>query len=412
MEADMKTFALALSIAAGLALTIAPGRSFAQPKEVTFALIVPLSGAWARVGELSRKGAELAVEDINKGGGIKALGGAKVRLVVADAGDTPEKSKTAAQRLLSQEPDVVGGAGAYVSSFTLAVTEVTERAGVAWFTLSYADSITGRGFKYVYQTSPTATLQATAALPTILQMATSAGGPKPSKIGIVMDNTASPVSFTKSMREGGIKALGLDLVVDETFTAPLSDAGPIMQKVRAARPDFLLLLPTATPDIKLTLEKLSEIGLPRTRLPVVNNGGPMGSPDLLRIVGKDTLEGAMFIAANWGSKGMEAMIADYKKRTGDPWITQDSISHYGHMLILKEAVERAASVDREKVNAAIRSMDVRDGPARFFTGGRVKFDATGRREGAQIVIVQWQNGEPVTVYPPEAAVAQPIWPKK
>jgi len=118
----MKTFALALSIAAGLALTIAPGRSFAQPKEVTFALIVPLSGAWARVGELSRKGAELAVEDINKGGGIKALGGAKVRLVVADAGDTPEKSKTAAQRLLSQEPDVVGGAGAYVSSFTLAVT--------------------------------------------------------------------------------------------------------------------------------------------------------------------------------------------------------------------------------------------------------------------------------------------------
>jgi hypothetical protein len=125
---------------------------------------------------------------------------------------------------------------------------------------------------------------ATAALPTILQMATGAGGPKPTRIGIVMDNTASPVSFTKSMSEGGIKALGLDLVVDEAFTAPLSDAGPIMQKVRAARPDFLLLLPTATPDIN---GKLSEIGLPRTRLPVVNNGGPMGSPDLLRIVAAD-----------------------------------------------------------------------------------------------------------------------------
>jgi branched-chain amino acid transport system substrate-binding protein len=64
------------------------------------------------------------------------------------------------------------------------------------------------------------------------------------------------------------------------------------------------------------------------------------------------------------------------------------------------------------VNAAIRSMDVRDGPALFFTGGRVKFDETGKREGAQIMIVQWQNGEPVTIYPPEAAVAQPIWPKK
>jgi branched-chain amino acid transport system substrate-binding protein len=411
-EETMKNGAPLLITAAALAFAAAPLPSFAQQKDVTFALITPLSGAWARVGELSRKGAELAVEDINKSGGIKALGGAKVRLVVADAGDSPEKSKTAAQRLLSQEPDIVGGAGAYVSSFTLAVTEVTERAGVPWFTLSYADSITGRGFKYVYQTSPTGTQQATSALPTILQMATSSGGPKPTKVGIVMDNTASPVSFTKSMREGGIKALGLDLVVDETFTPPLSDAGPIMQKVRAARPDFLLLLPTATPDIKLTLEKLTEIGLPRTRLPVVNNGGPMGSPDLLRIVGKDTLEGAMFITANWGSKGMEDTIADYKKRTGDPWITQDSISNYGHMLILKEAVERAGTTDREKVNVAIRAMDATDGPARFFAGGRVKFDATGKREGAQVVIVQWQNGEPVTVYPPAAAVAQPIWPKK
>ena len=72
------------------------------------------------------------------------------------------------------------------------------------------------------------------------------------------------------------------------------------------RAALLLLLPTATPDIKLTLEKLCEIALQRTRLPVVNNGGPMGSPDLLRIVGKEMLEGAMVITANWGSKGMEA----------------------------------------------------------------------------------------------------------
>jgi branched-chain amino acid transport system substrate-binding protein len=206
--------------------------------------------------------------------------------------------------------------------------------------------------------------------------------------------------------------LVLTLGVDETFTPPLSDAGPMVQKVRTARPDFLLLLPTATPDIKLTLEKLTEIGLRRSRLPVINNGGPTGSPDLLRIVGKDTLEGAMFITANWGSKGMEDVISDYKKRTGDPWITQDSFSNYGHMLILKEAVERAGSTDREKVNAAIRSMDLTDGPARFFAGGRVKFDETGKREGARIVIVPWRNGEPVTVYPPEAALAKPISPKK
>jgi branched-chain amino acid transport system substrate-binding protein len=412
MEQPMRRREVLLGIASTAGVLAAPVRSPAQQKQVTFALTLPLSGPWARNGELCRKGAELAIEDINKSGGIKALDGATVKLVVADAGNSPETAKTAAQQLLSQDPDIVGGAGAYVSSLTLAVTEVTERAGVPWFTLSYADSITGREFKYVYQTSPTGSQQAASALPTIMDLAVAAGAPKPKSVGIVMDNTASPVSFTKTMREGGFKALGLELVVDETFTPPLSDADPLMLQVRAADPDFLLLLPTATSDIKLTLEKLKEFGLPPTRLPSINNGGPMGSPDLLRSVGKDTLEGAMFITANWGSKGMEDVIANYKKRTGDPWITQDSLSEYGHMLLLKEAVERAGTIDRNQVNTAIRAMDLTSGPARFFTGGRVKFDETGRRVGARIVMVQWQEGAPVTVYPPEAALAKPIWPKK
>ena len=84
-----------------------------------------------------------------------------------------------------------------------------------------------------------------------------------------MDNTASPVSFAKPMREGGFEKLGLKLVVDETFTPPLADATSLVQKVRTPRPDVLLLLPTSVPDDKLVLEKLNEMGLGRGRLPVV-----------------------------------------------------------------------------------------------------------------------------------------------
>ncbi len=61
---------------------------------VTFAMISPLSGPWAREGELQRGGAEMAIDDINAAGGIKALGGAKVRLVQYDAGDWPRKPRT------------------------------------------------------------------------------------------------------------------------------------------------------------------------------------------------------------------------------------------------------------------------------------------------------------------------------
>lgn len=400
-----------LTGAAGLA-TILPGLQARAdaPAEVVFGLITPLTGAWAKSGDLSRKGAEMAVDDINKAGGIKALGGAKVRLVVGDCGDSPEKAKNAAQRMLAQEPNLVGGAGAYVSSFTLAVTEVTERAGVPWFTLSYADAITNRGFHYVYQTSPTAEVQAAEALPTLMALARATTGKEPTRLGIVMDNTASPVNFTRGLRAGGAEKLGMQIVVDETFTPPLSDAGPVMQRVRSAKPDMLLLLPTSVPDIKLTLEKMNEIGLGKGRLPAINNGGPMGSPDLLRVVGKDMLEGVMFITATWGVKGMEPLIAEFKARTGEPWITQDSLSNYAHMHILKQAVEAAGSVDREKVNAAIRAMDDSGGASQYFPGGKIQFDDRGRRVGASLVIAQWQNGVPVTVFPTDRAVAKPIWP--
>ena len=110
-------------------------------------MLVPLSGPWARQGILEKMGAEMAVDDVNNAGGIKALGGAKLKLLEFDTQDTAEKAKDAAQRMLAQNPDVVGGFGCWLSTFTLAVTEVTERAHLPWLTLSYSDLITARGYQ-------------------------------------------------------------------------------------------------------------------------------------------------------------------------------------------------------------------------------------------------------------------------
>jgi branched-chain amino acid transport system substrate-binding protein len=399
-----------------LPLALGIGLGFAAPaaaqQEVKIGLIAPMSGPWARQGDLMLKGANLAIEEINRTGGIKALGGAKLKLLVFDAGDSVEKAKNAAQRMVAQEPDLVGATGAWLSSFTLGVTEVTERAELPVLTLSYSDQITDRGFKYVFQTSPTGGAQAQAALPALVKLAESTTGAKPQSIGIVMDNTAAPVSFVKPMREGGIQKLGLKLVVDETFTPPLSDATPLIQKVRSSRPDILLLLPTAISDDKMCLEKLHEFGLGRGRIPVISNGAHMGAPDMLKNMSKDLLEGVMTIVANWSIKGQEQIIAEFKQKTGEPWMTQDSLATAGDIWIFKEALEKAGAADRRKVAAAIRAMDTTAGPAKYFPGGRVKFDEKGRRVDADVVIVQWQNGIPQTIYPQASATAQPIWPKK
>ncbi len=406
--------ALALTLSAVAVVALLPTPAHAQPAEVKLAVVVPLSGPWARNGELHLKGAQLAADQINAAGGIKALGGAKIKLVVGDAGDSTEKAKNAMQRIVSANPDLTGGTGAFVSSFTLAVTEITERAEVPWLTLSYSDQITSRGYKYVFQTSPTAGKQSGDALPVLMEVAKAAGVAAPKTVGIIMDNTASPASFTKPMREGGFDKLGLKLVVDEAFTPPLSDASSLVQKVRNARPDFLLVLTTNVPDTKLVLEKLNELGLGKGRIPVLTNGGHMGAPELLNVVGKDLLEGVMVAIANWGGRGQDSLISAFRAKTGEPWMTQDSISTYGDIQLFKDAMEQAKSADPKKVAAALRAMNSTEGAARFFPGvaGKgLQFDAAGRRSDASLVVLQWQGGEPRPVFPPTLATATAAWPK-
>jgi branched-chain amino acid transport system substrate-binding protein len=398
--------------AATLATTMMPWKKLrAQPKPVKVALIAPLSGPWARQGTLVKWGAETAVNEINSTGGIKAMGGAKIELVQIDAGDSAEKAKNAAQRLVAQEPDVVGGMGSWLSTFTLAVTEVTERAQIPWLTLSYADSITGRGFKYVYQSSMPAGLQPEASLPTIIALAKAATGKAPATAGIIGDNTASPVAFLKPMREGGLEKLGIKLLMNETFTPPLSDATPLMQKVRSTRPDFLVYVTTTISDVKLGLEKLNEFRLGKGAVPIIANGAHMGAPEVLKNVSADLIEGLMFIVANWGMKGHEEIEALFKKQSGEPWITQDGLAGYGHAWILKEGLEAAGVADKVKVNEAIKKLDLKTGRAADTFPGGVKFDENGRRVGAPVCIVQWQDGKPMTVFPTDRATAKARWPK-
>jgi branched-chain amino acid transport system substrate-binding protein len=396
----------------GAATALAPRRARAQaPKEIKIALVVPLSGPWARQGILEQMGAELAIEDVNKAGGVKALGGAKLKLVLYDTGDTAEKAKNAAQRLVAQEPDVVGGIGCWLSSFTLAVTEVTERAELPWLTLSYSDLITGRGFKHVFQSSPTADAQATALLPRVVDLATKAGSGRPTKVAFVGDNSAASVSFMKPIRDHVAKDLGLTIVADETYTPPLADATTLVQKIRSGRPDFIVCQSTNVGDDKLLLDKFAERGITASTVPLVGGGGHWTVPELMKIAGKEHLEGMIVGLANWPGKALGDLEKRFTAKTGEPWFGHDSIFPYAHVMIFKEALERTGSADRKKLNETMHKIDLKDGPAKLFPDGRVKYDEVGRRVGAELCIVQWQKGRPVAVHPESIAVSKAIWPK-
>jgi branched-chain amino acid transport system substrate-binding protein len=367
--------------------------------DVKIALVVPLSGRWARQGQLKKMGADMAIEEINSQGGIKALGGAKLVLREADAGDSVEKAVSAAQRVLSREK-ISAGIGAWLSSFTLGLTEVAERLQVPWLTLSYADNITERGFKYTFQSSPVSSLQAQQALDLVTDIARKNNRPL-KKAALVGDNTAATVFFFKPLREKLLAAKGIELVADEIWTPPLADATSIVQKLRATQPDIVFYGATNFSDSIQVLQKVKEFNLKTT---IQGVGAWLVTPEYVKAIGKENLDGIQTVVAAHPLKGQEELVRKFVQRTGEPFITQEPLCTYAHVWLIKEAAERAKSADPKAIREALAKIDLTAGPAATtLYPGRIRFDERGRRIGATPIIVQWQNGEPYTVVPTAVA---------
>jgi branched-chain amino acid transport system substrate-binding protein len=403
-----------VAVAGGIAVYYATLPTGPVVKEVKIGLVVPLTGPWALQGMYKKQGAELAIEEINAAGGIKSLGGAKLVLVVTDAGTTAESAASAAERLITTE-GIVAGIGAWLSSFTLAVTEVAERYKVPWFTLSYADSITKeRGFKYVFQTSAYSSDMAVLALDMLLDLA-KAQGVTIKRIALVGDNTAAIVLFMKPLREL-IPAKGLEIVTDQVFTPPLADATPIALAVKAAKPDAIFYGATSFPDSTLILRKFKELGI---TLPIIGVGAWLTTPEYVAGVGADLMEGIMSVTGSHLTKGWERLEEKYVAKYGKPFMIQDVVSTYAHVWIIKEALEKAGTIDRTVLRDTISKIHITSGPATILPGGSkygIQFNAEGHRivgdRPAYPVIVQWQGGKSWTVWPLEDATRPVKWPGK
>lgn len=382
-------------------------RSAQAADDVKIALVAPLSGRWARQGQLKKMGAEMAIEEINSQGGIKALGGAKIVLREADAGDSVEKAVSAAQRVLTREK-ISAGIGSWLSSFTLGVTEVAERLQVPWLTLSYADSITERGFKYTFQSSPVSSAQAAQALDLVVELA-KRNNRQIRKAAVVGDNTAATVFFFKPLREKLLAAKGIELVVDEVWTPPLADATSIVQKLRATQPDLVFYGATNFPDSIQVLQKVKEFGV---KTPIQGVGAWLVTPEYVKTVGKELLDNIQTVVAAHPVKGQEELVKKFVQRTGEPFMTQDPLCTYAHVWLIKEAIEQAKSADPKAIRDALSKIDLTTGPAATsLAPGRIRFDERGRRIGAVPLIVQWQNGEPFTVVPANLATRPVVWHK-
>jgi branched-chain amino acid transport system substrate-binding protein len=370
-------------------------------KEVNIALVAPLSGPYAEHGKLMRQGAEMAIDDVNAQGGIKSLGGAKLKVAASDAGATTETATNATLRALDKE-NVSVGMGAWLSTFTLAATEIAERSRVPFLTFSFADDITKRGYKYTFREDAPAGAQVSIAVPLLKQAAESVDTSISTAV-LIGDNTAATVAYFKALRTTLPKE-GVKILLDETWTPPLADPQQLALAVRRAKPDIVFAGPTTFDDTTGLVRALKAVGVKDT--PILGNGGQFVSREFFDALKEDGVKNVFSVVGSGILKGQEDLQKRFVDRYGT-FMVQDSLSAYTEIWIIKEALEAAKSTEPQKIREALSGLDITSGPAADIPGGGVKYDATGQNTKASVAIQQWQGDVPQTIAPVEQAPAKP-----
>jgi branched-chain amino acid transport system substrate-binding protein len=282
-----------LFVSAVLAVGLtASAQGFAQVKEVVIGVIYPLSGPVAQVGIDAVAAVKTAVEIVNEdvnlsvplgpGKGLPNLGGAKLRIVVADHQGKPEIGQSEAERMITQEK-VNALYGAYYSSVTAAGSQVAERFQIPWVNgESTSPKLTTRGFKWFFRTTPHDG-EFTQLMFDFMKDFQAKKGKKLSSVAIFHEDTLWGTDSGKVQNDLANRR-GYKVVSKISYRAKTTSLTSEVQRIKAANPD--VFLPSSyTSDAMLFLRTAKELDY-NPKLLIAQNAG-YTDPTFLKTMGKD-----------------------------------------------------------------------------------------------------------------------------
>lgn len=392
----------AAGAAAGAPLWGVPAVVRGQPREVKIGHVHPLSGFLAFDGGLVVNGLTLAVEEINAAGGIRSLGGARVRLVGGDTQGKVEVGMAEAERLIRDGVLVL--LGPYQSPVAYAVSQLCEKERTPFvITVAVADDITARGFEYTFRVQPNARAMTTRSLDHLAELARSSGVTVRT-IAMLHEDGLFGNSIANHL-ERHARAVGMEVVLRVGYSFRAPDLTTEVTKVKAARADLvvvtgyygdgLLIARTAT---EHRLEARAVMGIAN---------GCFSNPKFL--ADQPQLADLMMDGNYWHNPRSErtrAVMEAYRKRFGAP-LSSHSVQAYVAMMVVRDALERAGRADRTAVREALARTRLSD---HILPQGPIEFDRTGENVNAQPALLQNQGGRTVVVGPPAYAEARAVFP--
>jgi branched-chain amino acid transport system substrate-binding protein len=387
-----KRFFMVLQAAtAALALCGVSASGASAEDVIRFGAPLPLTGPLAPEGIKQQEGYDLWAEQANKAGGI-TVGGKKykVEIVYADyQSNTPRAVQTTEQMITQDNINFMFGA--FGSGAAKAASTVSEKYKMPTIAAAASSSqVYDQGYKYLFGTfTPNDTLT------TPLTQIIKAQAPEVKKVAILARNDLFPLAIAQEM-EKSAKANGIEVVYFEKYAIGTLDHSATLSQIKSLSPQWIFLTGYVNDLLLLRKQMVDQ----QMKAPVVTMIAGPAYRDFIVSAGQtaENLTSASWWhpAEEYAGKDIFGTTSNFvklfrEKYKIDPDYGQASAAVCG--ALFQMAIEKADSLDRDKVRDALASMDV----VTFW--GPVKFGPNGQINSLEPPVFQIQGSKPVVLFP-------------
>jgi branched-chain amino acid transport system substrate-binding protein len=386
--------------AAGAALLAAPGLVRAQAPAVKLGILQPVTGALAQDGEYGRIGAQLAIDEINKSGGIKSLGGAMIEMVFGDARSSPEAGSQEVEKMHAEGVSAI--VGGFASPICLAASQAASRYDIAYAVdVGVSDQIVSRGLKNTFRFGPGFGTVTRTAIENLVKLNDAAG--KPAKTVVLVHEDGLFGSGLAKLMNERLSALGFQILETIAHPTPARDMSNVALRIRALNPD--LVIPSSYyGEFVLLARTLQQQRIRPKGIYAVLNGAASN----FRFVREFPDAANNVMDCNHWADPRKPKTAELRKQVeamGRFWLYNVPLN-YSSVRLVADAIDRAGSRDRVKIIEAMASSTFAD---HIMPYGPTKFE-NGQNVNAAPVNTQVQGGDIKVIFPDAFADAKPVFP--
>ncbi len=380
---------LAPVVLAGVVLASLPLPADAQTP-IKIGASMSVTGTYAKPGSYQKEGYDVCIDELNGKGGLL---GRKVELVIYDDQSQPATAVKLYEKLITEDK-VDAVMGPYSSAVSEAVANVTEKyKKVMVAPLAATTSIFKKGRKYIFMVITPAENY----LDGLIDMAAKRGL---KTVAIINEDTLFPKASAAGTAEAA-KKRGMQVVLQEAYPKGNTDFSALLVKIKAANPD-VIAAGTYFDDAVAITRQMKELNVNPKMFGLTVGGDLPEFYDLLK-------QNAEYIygSTQWDESlpypGQKEFLAAYtKKFKHEP--SYHAAAGYAGCLIYGEAVKRAGTLDADRVREQLLKMEIKT------AFGDYKVEADGFQVAHKMVMLQWQDGKRVVVWPDELASGKMRYP--